>query len=525
VALGGKAGALRGVRGGRKYMAWSGAFDFFDFASDDIYNTTYDVVVIGGGVIGCHIAKQLSRYKINICLVEKENDVACRTSGANSGIVHAGYDAFPGSLKAKLNIRGNEIIEHIAEELDVPFKRTGSLVLAFDEYDMTMLKELYERGIKNGVTGMEILDEKQVREKEPAVSAKVVGALFAPTAGIICPYELTISAAEVAVENGTRLLLSHEVISIEKVYRDKERTLYQITIKHKEKGPKKIFAKYIINAAGVYANKISSMAGDTSFTITPRKGEYLLLDKNQGRIINSVVFQTPSKMGKGILITPTVDGNLLLGPTASDIEDKEDLSTDNEGLTKVRLGALKSIPGIGMENIITSFAGLRAVPSTGDFIIEESNYAPGFVNVAGIESPGLTAAPAIAEYVEDLMREAGLELLPKENYKPNRTPFKKFRNMSDSEINEAIKENSLFGKIVCRCEKVTAAEVVEAIRRPAGARTLDGVKRRTRAGMGRCQGGFCTPRVMEILSQELGIPMEEITKSGGKSWMLAGRSK
>ena len=267
------------------------------------------------------------------------------------------------------------------------------------------------------------------------------------------------------------------------------------------------------------------MVGDTSFTINPRKGEYILFDKRQGKIVNSIIFQTPTRMGKGILVTQTVDGNLLIGPNAVDIDDKTDISTSNEGLKQVMQGALKSVPDIDRRNIITSFTGLRAVPSTGDFIIKESGVSKGFINVAGIESPGLTAAPAIAEYVEDILRKAGLVFIPKNDYNPVRRPVKRFRDMKEDELADLLKKNPLYGRIVCRCEKVSAAEIIDSIRRPAGARNLDGVKRRTRAGMGRCQGGFCTPRVMEILSKELNIPIDEITKSGGDSWMLAGRTK
>jgi len=494
----------------------------------------YDVAIIGGGVIGCNIARYLSKYNLKICLIEKESDVACRTSSANSGIVHAGYDAVPGTLKAKFNVRGNEMMDEISHDLDVPFKRIGSLVIAFDEKDMEILKELYERGISNGVPDMQILDGNQVREKEPAVNSKVIGALYAPTAGIICPYELTIGAAEIAVQNGVELMLDSEVVAIKVVHIDVKNIentsgsvdginigkVYEIELKGSQT---KIYSGYIVNAAGVYSDKIAAMVGDTSFTVTPRKGEYLLMDKNQGKIVNSVIFQTPSQMGKGILVSPTVDGNLLLGPTAKNIEDKEDISTDRTGLSQVIQGALRSVPDVDLSKVITSFSGLRAVSSTGDFIIGESKAARGFINVAGIESPGLTAAPAIAEYVAQLLEKAGLILVLKDNYMKVRKPFKRFRNLQENELRELIKKNPLYGNIICRCEKVSAAEIVEAIRRPAGARTLDGVKRRTRAGMGRCQGGFCTPRIMHILSQELGIPMEKVTKSGGDSWMILNR--
>lgn len=505
----------------------------------------YDVVVIGAGVIGCHTARQLSRYKLKICLLEKHSDVASGTSSANSGIIHAGYDAEPGSLKAKFNVRGNKMMDQVARELDVPFKRIGSLVLAFNQDDMIKIKTLYERGLTNGVQGMEILTASQIREKEPNVSEETIGALYAPSAGIICPYELTISAAENAVENGVDIVLECEVKNIkvegisfcgedktlycnnrplfdgDRLLYDNDHPLYSIATNQGE-----FKARYVVNCAGLYADAVAAMVGDTSFTVNSRKGEYILFDKRQGRIVNSVIFQTPTKMGKGILVTPTVDGNLLIGPNAVDINNKNDLSTTREGLDQVLRGAFKSVPGIDKRNIITSFAGLRAIPSTGDFIIGESRVAKGFINVAGIESPGLTAAPAIAEYVvEEVLRNAGLKLVPRPDFNPLRYPVKRFRNMEEYELAGLIKENPLYGRIVCRCEKVSAAEIIDSIRRPAGARTLDGIKRRTRAGMGRCQGGFCTPRVMEILSQELDVPIDKITKSGGNSWMLAGRTK
>lgn len=497
------------------------------YSMDEIY----DVAIIGAGVIGCNVARQLSRYKIKVCLMEKQPDVAMGASSANSGIVHAGYDAEPGSLKARLNVRGNELMDRVASELDIPFKRTGSLVLAFSPEDMEKIKILYERGLKNGVQGMEILDASQVQEKEPNVSQETIGALYAPGAGIVCPYELTIGAAESAVENGVDLFLECEVKAINitaspaGLPRDKyppqdESPIFNITTS------KGVFtARYIINCAGLYADSIASMTGDNSFSISPRKGEYILFDKIEGGLVNSVIFQTPTRMGKGILVTPTVDGNLLIGPTAVDTGDKNDTSTTREGLQQVMTEALKSVPGIDRRYVISSFAGIRAVPSTGDFIIGESRAMQKFVNVAGIESPGLTAAPAIAEYVEEVLRKSGLELVPKENFNPLRRPVKRFRNMGERELAGLIKENPLYGRIVCRCEKVSAAEIVDAIRRPAGARTLDGIKRRTRAGMGRCQGGFCTPRVNEILSRELGIPYDKVVKSGENSWMLAGRTK
>lgn len=484
----------------------------------------YDVAIIGAGVIGSFIARELSKYDLKICLLDRETDVAGGASSANSGIVHAGYDAEPGSLKARFNVRGNEMMEKTAGELGVPFRRVGSLVLAFNDEEMLKVHGLYERGLENGVKGMEILTGRQVRQMEPAVSSKVVGALNAPTAGIVCPYELTLGAVENAVMNGVELKLECEVkgIRVEETTGENgdRKKIFTLVA-----GDGEIKARYVINAAGVYADIISAMAGESYFSIKPRKGEYLLLDKNQGKVVNRVIFQTPSKMGKGILVSPTVDGNLLIGPNAVDIEDREDNSTSASGLNQVAQGALRSVPSVNVKEVITSFAGLRATPSTGDFIIEESGKVKGFINAAGIESPGLTSAPAIAEYVADILRNSGIELLPNERFNPVRLPVKRFIEINDDEKVGVIKENPKYGRIICRCEKVTEGEIVASINKPAGARSLDGVKRRTRAGMGRCQGGFCSPRVMEILSRELGIPMEEVTKMGGKSRILVGRTK
>jgi len=474
----------------------------------------YDVAVVGAGVVGGFIARELSRYKLKICLIEKESDVGTVTSSANSGIVHAGYDAEPGSLKACLNVRGNEMMDCAAKELDVPFNKTGSLVIAFDEEDMHTIGELYEKGLKNGVPGLKVLSKGEVKSMEPNISENVVGALYAPTAGVICPYELSIGAVENAVSNGVDLKLDCKVLGIkgEKVFKLKT-----------SKG--EMVSRFVINAAGLYADSISSMLEKSCFNIAPRRGEYLLFDKSQGHLVNRVIFQPPTRMGKGILVIPTVEGNLLIGPNANDIEAKDDFSTTASGLDEVVKGALKSVPSINLREVVTSFAGLRAVSSTGDFIIGESAEVKGFINVAGIESPGLTSAPAIAEYVIDILQKGGLEMIENENYNPVRKKLWRFRDMDNEQIAAAINRDSAYGKIVCRCEKVSEGEIIDCIKRPAGARDLDGVKRRTRAGMGRCQGGFCTPRVVEILSRELGIPMGEVTKSGYGSGLLAGRTK
>lgn len=477
---------------------------------------TYDVAVIGAGVVGALTARELSKYELRICILEKGADVASGSSKANSAIVHAGYDPLPGTLKARFNVKGNEMFERLSQELEVPFKRIGSLVLAFNEADMEVLQKLYERGAENGVPGLEILrGYEDTARIEPNVSTDVAGALYAPSAAITCPYELTYAAVENAAANRAEIMLETEVAGIS--YED---DLFKITTSQGD-----ISSRFIVNAAGVFSDNAAAMIGDNSFEIKPRKGEYLLLDKSQGDMARTIVFQTPSTTSKGILVTPTVDGNLLMGPTSTDTSDREDLSTAISELQKVINGALRSVPGINLKQVITSFTGLRATPDTSDFIVSPSPVNKKFIHAAGIESPGLTAAPAIAEYVAGLLKDAGLELVQRKDFNPVRKSIVRFNDASDGKKAELIGGNRQYGRVICRCELVTEAEIVEAIRRPAGARTVDAVKRRTRAGMGRCQGGFCAPRIVEILSRELGVPAESIRKTDGSSMLLTGRTK
>ena len=473
----------------------------------------YDVIIIGAGVIGGMIARALSAYDLKVCITEKKNDVATGASCANSGIVHAGFDAKPETLKAKMNVRGAELMPQIAKELGVKYKNNGSLVIGFTEEDRETIKNLFERGKTNGVKGLKIVEKEELKELEPNLSDHVLLALYAPTAGIICPYELTIASIGNAMDNGTELKLNFEVTDI----REKD-GYYEVCSEDTV-----LKTNYIINAAGIYSDHIAKMTGDTSFTVHPRHGEYILLDKECGSLVSHTIFRTPSKMGKGILVTPTVDGNLLTGPTSVDIEDKEDTSTTAEGFQKIMELAKDSVSSIPFNKTITSFCGLRSVGSTGDFVINTPK--KGFINVAAIESPGLTSTPAIAEYVVKLLKEQDAKLLKKDTYSPIREPQHAFREADISEKNEMIKKDKSFGKIVCRCESVTEGEIIRAIRTNPGARDLDGVKRRTRAQMGRCQGGFCGPQIVEILSRELGIPYEEVTKSGEGSYVNIGRTK
>jgi len=473
----------------------------------------YDVVVIGAGVVGGMIARKLSSYDLKICIVEKENDVAMGATKANSAIVHAGFDAKEGSLKAKLNVEGSKMMEQVTKELGVKYKRNGSLVLGFNEEDRANIEKLYQRGQENGVENLAIVDKKELKNLEPGVSDDAICALYAPTGAIVCPYELTVAAIGNAMDNGAELKLNFDVKAITKTEGG-----YEIASDNET-----INARCVVNAAGLYADKIASMAGDDSFDIHPRRGEYILLDKECGNLVSHTIFKTPDKMGKGILVTPTVDGNLLTGPTSFDIEDKEDKATTMEGLSVVMEGAGKNAKNIPYNKTITSFCGLRAVGSTGDFIINAPK--DGFINVAGIESPGLSASPAIAEYVADLIKNQGLTMAEKSDYIATRKPMHYFKEATNEEKNAIIKENPSFGKIICRCETVTEGEILEAIRTNPKPTDLDGVKRRTRAQMGRCQGGFCMPYITELLAKEMGIPYENVTKFGGNSVVNVSKTK
>lgn len=475
-----------------------------------------DVVIIGGGVVGCSIARELSRFKLNVTLIEKEDDVAEGTSKANSAIIHAGFDATPGTWKAKLNVLGNKMYPQLCEELDVPFKQNTSLVVAVGEEERKTLDILFEKGLQNGVKDLSIIGKDKLLEMEPNLSPNVTAALYAPTGGIICPYEYTIALAENASINGADFIFNAPATGIDKTEND-------TFIIKTPKG--NIETKIIINAAGLYADSISKMAGAEEYTITPRKGEYLLFDNQCGDLVSRTIFPTPSKISKGILVAPTVDGNVFIGPNSNNIEDKEDKKVTQPGIDEIVSGAKKLVPNLPMRNIITSFAGLRAVSSTNDFIIEASKKVKGFINVGGIQSPGLSAAPAIAEMVIDILDNEGVKLEIKKDFNPHRPKKYRFRELDNETREKLIKQNPAYGHIICRCETITEAEIVDAIHRPVGARSVDAVKRRTRAGMGRCQGGFCSPRVVEILARELGKSPLDITKKGPGSEMLKGYIK
>ena len=472
----------------------------------------FDIIVIGAGVSGCAIARELSRRKANVLVVERAEDVCCGTSKANSAIVHAGYDAKHGTLMAKLNVQGSLLMPQLAKELNFSYQRNGSLVVMMNEEDRPNLVALYENGLANGVKELRIIEREELRQLEPNISDDAVAALYAPTGAIVCPFGLTIALAENAAKNGVQFQFDTEVTGIEKTEGGWKAETTQ--------GPLK--AKVVVNAAGVYADKLHNMVSQESMTIIPRRGDYFLLDRTTEGFIKRTIFQLPGKLGKGVLVAPTVHGNTIVGPTAIDVEDKDATGTTQAGLDDVRAKSGMVVKNLPLRQTITSFAGLRAHESRHEFFIGQ--IAPGFVDCAAIESPGLSSAPAIGQMVAQIVEDI-LDLKPNPDFDPHREGFLNPQKLSFEERAQLVKENPAYGTIVCRCESVTEGEILDAIHRVPGAKSLDGVKRRVRAGMGRCQGGFCGPKVMEILARERQISMAEVTKSGGDSKLILGTNK
>ena len=475
----------------------------------------YDVIVIGGGVIGGAVLRELSKYDLKICMLEKNDDVCMGQSKANSGIVHAGFDALPNTLKAKFNVLGNQMMKEYATELGVKYKNNGSIVLAFSEDELKTLDQLKQRGEINGVKGIEILSKKQVKELEPNVSENCLGALFASTGGIVCPYELTIAEIGNAMDNGAELFTDFEVVNAIK-------TNDAFTVKSKD--GREVKGKVVINCAGLGGEKVSKLFGDETIKINGRKGEYILLDKKCNAFAKHTLFCTPTEKGKGILVTPTVDGNILLGPTSVEVQDGLTYTTQ-EGLTEIKIIADKMCKNVPYREQITSFAGIRSYSDRHDFVIEKSKKTDSFINCIGIESPGLTSAPAIGKYVVEELVLSTIKADKKQNFFGARKSHANFKNLSIEEKNKIIKQNPSYGKIVCRCEQITEGEIIDAILTNPPARTVDAVKHRTRAGMGRCQGGFCQTAVAELISKNLGIPFEQIKKGGNNSELVWGRTK
>ena len=473
----------------------------------------YDVLIVGAGVIGAMAARELSRYSLSVCLLEKENDVACGASKANSGIIHGGFDPEPGTLKAKLNTAGVSLLYEAAKQLHVPHSNNGSLVCAFGPEEEPMVDALFRRGLENGIAQMQVVSGDEARILEPALSPAVTKALWVPTAGIICPYELTIAAVGNAMDNGVNLLRNFRVTAIDRS------EVFTVTAESGET----VQGRYLLNCAGGHSDEIARLVGDGFFTIIPRAGEYLLLDKAEGRRVRRTIFQIPSKEGKGILVSPTVDGNLLTGPTAAKVATPESRDITPDGIAQVQRLAAKSVPTVDFRQVITSFTGVRSSTAGGDFLLQASETVPGLIHAGAIDSPGLTCCVSIARELVKLLAANGLTLTEKTDWDGRREDPHRFRTMTDEEKNNWIQEHPDYGKIVCRCETVSEGEIRAAIRRNPPAWDVDGVKRRTRSGMGRCQGGFCGPYVMKLLAQELGVSMETITKNGAGSNLLTGR--
>lgn len=485
----------------------------------------YDICIIGAGIVGCFLAHDLSKQELSILLLEKESDVANGATMANSAIIHAGNDPKDGTLKALLNVRGNRMYEDICRELGVAFNWTSALVVAVSPEEEQTLQERYERAVSRGIPA-ELLTRGEALAREPNLSSLVTRAMEVPSTGIICPWEVTIALAEEAVLNGVELRLEEEVVRIEKNTDDPAQsggnpdfTIYTIDNSYE--------VKCVINCAGIFADQIYAMVSDKNpipFTITPRRGEYFVIDKLKEPVVHRVIYPVPSKAGKGILATPTIDGNLLLGPNAQDIEDCEGINNTYEGLSFVREKISKTVQNIPMTKVIRQFAGLRAKGNNGDFVIEEADDVRHFINVACIDSPGLTSAPAISEYVIEKYLAKSFRLNMKNSYR-RRRPTVSLRLMSAADRAKLAAEDPAFGNIVCRCEQITEGEILDVIRRPVGARTVKGVKKRARPGMGRCQGGFCEPRVIEILARELGIPKTDVRYDSPASLLLLGETE
>lgn len=473
----------------------------------------YDVIIIGAGITGCMTAYRLAEYNIKTAVVEACGDVSMGATKANSAIVHAGYDAEPGTLKALLNVEACAEMPELARKLDVEYNQCGSLVSAYSEEEEKHLGILYDRGIKNGVPGLEIIRGERLRETEPNLSDDVTAALFAPTAGIICPYGLAIAAAESAAAHGTDFYFNYRVNKIEK-----HDDIFTVSC-----GDDRDLRAYrIVNAAGVYGDYIADIAGEENFEIRiiPRRGEYMLLDKDYDTA-SRVLFSVPTDRGKGILVSPTVHGNIIVGPNAYRIDDRDDTSTTPEGLEEISEGAKKLVKNINLRSVITSFAGVRPTPTIYDFYIENSDKIKGLVHAVGVESPGLAAGPAVGRYIVKKLAESGLKLEKRDDYTGTRPPVVKFNMLSDENKRKIIESNPAYAKIVCRCETITEGEIIDAVHRPIPALDTDSIKRRLRAGMGRCQGGFCSPRVAAIIARETNIPLSEVTKMGGRSNILS----
>ncbi|PKM50578.1 MAG: FAD/NAD(P)-binding oxidoreductase [Firmicutes bacterium HGW-Firmicutes-7] len=477
----------------------------------------FDVIVIGGGIVGTAIARELSRFKLRTALLEANVDIGAASTKGNGGVTHSGYDPKQGTLKSKINVKGTLMIPKLSKELGFKFINSGTMTLGFEDSDLSVLQKLYKNGLANGVPGIKLIGRDEILKIDKKANPKATMALHAPTAGVVDPFEFAIALAENASENGVEFFRSQKVIGIEK-----EKNHFVVKTQNNS-----YKTNYIVNAAGVYGSEVANMVGIYDYEVKPRYGEILVIDKAIGFQLSSVFFPVPGNHTKGVAVIPTPDGNIIVGSTARMTEDKEDVSVTREGISELLKGAKLLVPDIDERYLIREFAGLRpvAINNNDDFVIAASKEVKGFINAIGIQSPGVGAAPAIAEYVMDILSNEGLELKEKEDFNPYRTAIVDFSEANDQEKSKLIKENLMYGNVICRCECVTEAEIVQAIHRPVGATTVDGVKRRVRAGMGRCQGGFCQPKVVSILARELRIPLEAVLLENKNSNIVIGKLK
>lgn len=475
-----------------------------------------DVVVIGAGAVGCAVARELSKYQVHVTVVDKRDDIGGDASKSNSAIIHTGYDAAPGTLESQLVVAANPMYDELTKDLDIPFERIGAVLPAFTGEQFEKLPAIKEKAFQNHVYDVEYLSREELLLKEPELNPEVKGGLYIPRESIIDPFILVQALAENANENGVDFMLNTEVTDI----RTAEGSVTAVVTTQGE-----IETSYVVNAAALHCDDIAAMVGKAEYKVVARRGQFYILDKNTNCKVKNIVLPIPTKITKGKLMTPTIHGNMLVGPTAEDLDNKVDVSVTAEGLDSIYEDVRKMIPGVNIRDTITQYSGLRPNRNPEGLHVDVYDDLKGYVNLSGVRSTGLTLSVAMGKYVTEKLKEIGLNLILKDDFKKTRKGIPCFHKMTEEEQEAVIRENPLYGTIICRCETITEGEIVDAIRRPLGARTVDAVKRRVRAGMGRCQGGFCGPKVIEILARELEIPADQVEKNLKGSYMVTGRNK